>query len=288
RKQNWVVDKMREVDPDIVCIASGNAGDWSRGLLQGCPDHIDAMAEHYYITETLPDVAAHADQVIQRIRSITSFHRNLRRDLDVLKGKDIKIAMTEWNYWNYNTGRGRINEVDAYIFGELGRRYFMKDALGIAAGLHEYYRQSDIMLLATYAQTVNVIGCVKASKTAAAFETTGLVLKLYRNNYGTIPVEVTDNSEPIDVAAAWTTDRKALTIGIVNPTEQEQKISLDLKGAQLAGTGTLGLIANSDPMAYNDPEEGEKVVIEEKQLSNVTDTLTVPAFSISLYTLSVR
>jgi len=219
----------------------------------------------------------------------TTYHRDLRQELDSLKGKDIKVALTEWNYWNYNPGEGaKLNPTDAYWYGELGRRYFMQDALGIAAGLHEYYRQSDIMYLATYAQTVNVIGCVKATKTAAAFATTGLPLALYRNHYGTIPVDVVNNNLALDIAAAWTEDHKALTIGIVNPTAQQQQITMDLKGAQLAGTGRLGLIAHSDPMAYNEPGKEPNVVIEEKELSNVSNSLTVPALSVSLYSLVVQ
>jgi len=276
RKHNWVVDKMREVDPDIVPIASGNAGNWSEGLLRSCSDHIDLIAEHFYCQER-PDVVEHIAWIAESIRSKVEFHKQLREKLDALKGKDIKIAMTEWNYW-----------YGPHLFGELGTRYFQKDGLGIAKGLHEYYRNSDIIFMASYAQTVNVIGCIKTSKTAAAFETTGLALKLYRNNFGTIPIEVTGDIEPIDVAAAWTDDHKALTIGIVNPTAQEQKITIDLKGAQLIGSGKLGLIANSDPQAYNDPDEKPRVVIENKLLSKVTNTLTVPALSASLYTLPVR
>ena len=60
-------------------------------------------------------------------------------------------------------------------FGELGVRYFVQDALGIAAGLHEYYRNSDIFFMANYAQTVNVIGAIKTTPTAAGMGTTGLV-----------------------------------------------------------------------------------------------------------------
>lgn len=275
-KHNWVVDKMREVDPDIIPIASGNAGNWSQGLLRNCADHIDLMAEHFYCQEK-PDLVEHIAWVAENIRSKVEFHKKLRQELDNLEGKDIDIAMTEWNHW-----------YGPHFFGELGTRYFHKDGLGIAKGLHEYYRNSDMVFMANYAQTVNVIGCIKTSKTAAAFETTGLVLKLYGNNFGTIPIEVAGDTEPVDVTAAWTDDRKAITIGIVNPTRQEQKVTMNLKGAQLAGTGKLGLIANSDPQAYNDPDEGSQVVIEEKQLSNVTNTLTVPALSASLYTLPVR
>jgi len=276
RKHNWVVEKMREVDPDIVPIASGNAGDWSRGLLRSCADYIDLMAEHFYC-QVRDDLVQHIAWIAENVRSKVDFHKKLREELDTLQGKDIRIAMTEWNYW-----------YGPHIFGELGTRYFHKDGLGIAKGLHEYYRNSDMIFMASYAQTVNVIGCIKTSKTAAAFETTGLVLKLYRNNFGTIPIEITGDVEPVDVTAAWTEDRKAITIGIVNPTEQQQTITMDLKGAQLAGTGKLGLIANSDPQAYNDPDEGAKVVIEEKQLSNITNALTVPGLSASLYTLPVK
>ena len=42
-------------------------------------------------------------------------------------------------------------------------------------------------------------------------------------------------SAPLDVAAAWTEDRKALTIGIVNPTEQKCELAMDLKGDNLTG-----------------------------------------------------
>ena len=122
--------------------------------------------------------------------------------------------MDEWNYW-YGPD----------LFGELGTRYFLKDALGIAAGLHEYARQSDMVFMANYAQTVNVIGCIKTTKTAAAFETTGLVLKLYRRHFGMIPVAA-EAAAPLDWPAAWTADRKALTIGIVNPTLKAVEIPL--------------------------------------------------------------
>jgi alpha-L-arabinofuranosidase len=289
-KHNWVVKKMRETDPDIICFASGDVNsNWSEGLIKGCADNIDIIAEHYYITPNLDDVTAHVDQLLQRIKSTITYHRNLRTKLDVLKGKNIKIAFTEWNYWNYNPGEGAdLKPVDAYWFGELGRRYSMKDGLGIAAGLHEYYRNSDIVYLAFYAQTVNVIGCIKTTKTAAAFETTGLSLAMYRNHYGTIPVEVTNSNKALDVAAAWTQDKKALTIGVVNTTAQEQKITMDLKGANLTGAGTVWVMANSDPMVYNEPGKEPKVVIKENKVTGVSNQLTVPGYSANIYRLDVR
>ena len=275
-KHNWVVDKMREVDPDIVPIASGNAGSWSEGLLRRCSNHIDMIAEHFYCRER-KDLLEHTSQIPDNIKRKVQFHRELREKLDTLKGKDIQIAMTEWNYW-----------YGPHVFGELGTRYFHKDGLGIARGLHEYFRHSDIMFMANYAQTVNVIGCIKTSKTAAAFETTGLVLKLYREHFGTIPVEITGDAYPLDVSAAWTSDRKALTIGIVNPTENEIKLPMELKGVKLAGKARLWQIAHSDPMAYNEPGKEPKVTIKEKTGSKISRKLRVPPLSINLYELPIK
>jgi len=267
---------MREVDPDIIPIASGNAGSWSEGLLKDCSNHIDLIAEHFYCQEK-SSLLEHTSQIANNIKRKVEFHQQLRQKLDSLKGKDIRIAMTEWNYW-----------YGPHLFGELGTRYFHKDALGIAKGLHEYFRHSDIIFLANYAQTVNVIGCIKTTKTAAAFETTGLVLKLYRDHFGHIPVAVTGDTYPLDVAAAWTNDRKAMTVAIVNPTEQKHKLPLDLKGAKLTGTGTLRIITHKDAMAYNEPGKELNVKIVEKTIGHVSSQLEVPALSISLYLLPVK
>ncbi|MBM3878281.1 MAG: alpha-N-arabinofuranosidase [Verrucomicrobia bacterium] len=274
-KQNWVVDKMREVDPQIVCIASGNAGAWSTGLLRHCSEHMDFIAEHFYCQER-PGIMAHLRQIPDNIRRKAEFHRQARQDLAELKGKDIRVAMTEWNYW-----------YGPHAFGELGTRYFLKDALGIAAGVHEFARQSDIMASAFYAQTVNVIGCIKTSRRNAAFETTGLVLKLYRHRFGELPV-ATESRGLIDAQAAWSADRKTLTLGVVNASLEAIEIPLTLRGARLAGTGTRWEIAGSDPKAYNDPDQPARVVIAEGAVSGLTDRVTVAPCSVTLFAFEVE
>jgi len=274
-KQNWVVDKMREVDPKIICISSGNAGPWSTGLLKGCADHMDFIAEHFYCREK-PGLMDHIRQIPDNIRRKAEFHRQARRDLPQLAGRNIRIAMTEWNYW-----------YGPHAFGELGTRYFLKDALGIAAGVHEFARQSDLIESAFYAQTVNVIGALKVSRRNAAFETTGLVLKLYRQHFGEIPA-ATETTGPLDAQAAWTRDRKTLTIGVVNASLDAQTIPLTLRGAKLKGTGARWQIAGTDPMAFNDPDQPPKVVIEQAPVANLRDALSVAPCSVTLFALDAE
>jgi alpha-N-arabinofuranosidase len=209
------------------------------------------------------------------VRQKAAAHRDYRRRFDSLKGKDIDIALDEWNYW-----------YGPHVFGELGTRYFLKDALGVAAALHEYARQSDIMFMANYAQTVNVIGCIKTDKTDASFATTGLVLKLYRNHFGVKPLEVTTQS-PLDVAAALSEDGKTLTIGIVNPTMTPLDLPLTITTGKLTGKGKRWQIAGEDPMAYNEPGKPARVEIEESEVTGTGDSLSVAACSITLFALEL-
>ena len=276
KKHNRVAEAMWKVDKSIKLIGVGDVGRWSETMLKICSNYMNLISEHIYCKDKT-DVVEHTKQLSDEIIRKANAHRKYRQEIPELAGKDIRIAMDEWNFWYGN-----------YIYGELGVQYHHKDALGVAIGLHEYFRNSDIYFMANYAQTVNVIGCIKTSRTAAAFDTTGLTLKLYRKNFGTLPVAVTGDIAPLDVAAAWTSDRKALTVGVVNPTKQECELAMDLKGAQLTGTGTLGLIANSDPMAYNEPGKPPNVVIEEKPVTGVSNKLSVPPLSISLYRLTTK
>ncbi len=274
-KHNEFAEAFRAADPSAVLVAVGATGPWSEGMMTHCADHMDLISEHFYCRDA-PGLIAHVRQIPDAVRHKAEVHRRYRKEIDSLKGKDIRIALDEWNYW-----------YGPHPFGELGTRYFLKDALGIAAGLNEFGRNSDIFLMANYAQTVNVIGCIKTSKTHAAFATTGLALKLYRERFGVLPVAVTADA-PLDVAAALGEDKKTLTVAVVNPTMRELKVSLDVSGVTLTGTGRRWQIAGTDPMAYNEPGKAAAVAIEEDSVSGVGDSLPVAACSVSLYALQLE
>jgi alpha-L-arabinofuranosidase len=275
KKHNRFVDAMREADGSIKVVGVGAVGKWSEGMMSQCADHMDLISEHFYCQERV-GVIAHMNQMRDRVRQKAEAHRRYREEIPALKGKDIRIALDEWNYW-----------YGPHLYGELGTRYFLKDALGIAAGLHEMGRCSDMFAMANYAQTVNVIGCIKTSKTDAAFATTGLVLKLYRQQFGTTPL-ATEVGRPINALAALSEDGKTLTLGVVNPTASQLDVPLALTGLSITGSGTLYEIADDDPMAYNDPGVKSSVAIEKKPVSNIKDALTVAPYSISLFRLPLK
>ena len=271
KKHNRFAEAMWAKDPSVVLVAVGAVGPWTEGMLRHCANHMDLISEHFY-RGSQSGLIQHVRQMPEAVRRIAAAHRNYRRTIPSLKGKSIRIALDEWNYW-----------YGPHLYGELGTRYFLRDALGVAAGLQEMVRNSDVYFMANYAQTVNVIGCIKTTKTAAAFETTGLVLKLYRHHFGTIPVAV-ESGGLLDVAAALTDAGRTLTIGVVNPTKRPFSVPLTVRGARSGQTATCWQIVGPDPLAYNAPGRPPQVTIQERNV-RVNGTLPVPAYSVCLFAL---
>ncbi len=268
---------MKAVDPSIKIVAVGAVGRWDETMLSEASNHMDDISEHFYVGEK-PGLLSHVSQVPEQVRRIAEAHRNYRKTIPTLKMKEVPVALDEWNYW-YGPD----------LYGEIGTRYFLKDALGIAEGFNEYARQSEIYMMANYAQTVNVIGAIKTSKTAAQFDTTGLVLKLYRRHFGTIPVEVTGAPEPLDVMACWKDDAKtALTVSIVNPARTEKTLRIDFGTLKVGETATLRLITGNDPQLYNEPGKPPAVVIQERPGVKFGKKVTVPPISVSIFEVAVR
>ncbi len=275
RKHKEFVAAMKAKDSAIRIVGVGEVGQWDETMLAGAAAQMDLVSEHFYCQES-PGLMAHVAQIPNQIRRISNAVRKYRETIPALAGQDLRIAMDEWNYW-----------YGPHVYGELGTRYFLKDALGIAAGFNEYARQSDLVFMANYAQTVNVIGAIKTTKTAAALDATGVVLKLYREHFGTIPVEVRGAPEPLDIAAAWKEDGTALVLSVVNPTAAAQTLALDLAGNRMPAAGHLWRIAGTDPQAYNEPGKPAAIAVQETAAERLSKAWVVPPLSISLVEISL-
>ncbi|MBI2424451.1 MAG: alpha-N-arabinofuranosidase [Candidatus Hydrogenedentes bacterium] len=224
-KHRAMVEAMRAGDPEGRFVGVGHAGPWSEAMLRDCGDHMSGLSEHIYWQDK-PDLKEHVYQVRDLIRKLADTHRSYRAAIPGLAGKQIPIIFDEWNYW-----------YGGYLYGELGVQYYMQDALGIAVGIHEMVRNSDLFEMANYAQTVNVIGCIKTTKTDAAFETTAYPLMLYRREFGTVPLALTGDMRALDIVASRRDDGK-LAIGVVNPTGDKHTVLLRVSPHHAAGRVT--------------------------------------------------
>ncbi len=276
KKHNQMAEAIWKVDPDAQLIGVGSVGDWSKTMLSESAGHMNLLSEHIYCRE-LDDVNSHIGQLANEIKRVADAHRAYRDSIPGLAEKDIRIAMDEWNYW-----------YGPYIYGELGVRYHLKDALGVARGLHEYYRNSDIYFMANYAQTVNVIGCIKTTPTSAAFDATGLPLKLYRHHFGTLPVDIENRNPALDVAVATTPEKDKITVAIVNSTGNPESVKFDFENVKVSRNGKKWMINHTDPEIYNEPGKDLMLEIEESDIQYQNKPFSVPAYSISLYSFPVE
>ena len=294
-KHNMVARAMWEADPDLVLVGVGDVNTinadydpdskqrnrtWSRGMLEECADWMSMLSEHFYVgrvpwsQEARKPVLEHVTMAKNAIRDRVEAHKKLQASIKGLKGEFLPIALDEWNYWHRD-----------YVYGELGCIYDLQDALGIAMGLHEFYRQSKYIHAANYAQTVNVIGAIKTTKTEAEFASTGLVLKLYRNHFGSKPLQFKGELGHLDVMAALNDAEDTLVISLVNPTDKE--VTLKLEGVDLPSSAIQYMITGEGDSSYNAPGRKRGVDIHQLGKVSITDGLKAGALSANLWKIAL-
>lgn len=322
-KHNQFADAMRSVDPTIKLIGSGAMGDtmtgskealnlgdslipkplgpadWTGGLFEHCLDNLDLISEHFYNYGNTHFDLAQAKQVpnapneplvewmrrpANHIRIKVEEYEAYEKLIPALRSHPVPICLDEWAYSGGPQNSYRVVPAYAWCF-------------------HEMFRRSDLYQMAclTFATAT-----FNASKGQATLNPVGMLFKLYRDHFGSIPVAVAGNSPqpkptdpfggeqplvnagsdtfPVDVVAAWTADHKALTIAVLNPTDSEQTVDLKISSAGLSGEGTLWRMAPDRLDAVTAVGRNE-VKVEESSLGSVPGHLTLPKWSVSIYRL---
>lgn len=169
------------------------------------------------------------------------------------------------------------------------------------------FRHSDLYQLGAFTFATSMMS---ESRTDAVLNPTGLLFKMYRDHFGTTPVEVSGNSPqpkpiypaggdqpavnpgsdtyPLDVSAALSEDRKTLALAVLNPSDSEQHLKLSINGAKLSSQGHLWRMAPSSVDATITVGQKPEVEVEEQGLTFVPDALSVPPFSVNIYSFAVR
>jgi alpha-N-arabinofuranosidase len=326
-KNNEFAVAMRAVDPTIVLIASGampdamtgsgesqkrtgriipedlGPADWTGGLFLHSLDYMDMISEHYYSyanrrfdvttgksvpldpTELLVDwMRRPANHVKIKVEA----YEHYLEIMPALRDKRVPIAMDEWAYSGVAPNSYKVVPAYAWAF-------------------HEMFRHSDLYQMANFTFATSL---VSATRTAAVLNPAGLLFKLYRDHFGTVPVTVSGNAPqsapkyapggeepntnagsptyPLDVAAAWTSDRQALTVAVINPTDSPQTLELAFDGVRFAGNGMVWRMAPDSLDARIVVGEKPGVVVEGERLGRVPTRPTFAPFSVTLYRLEVR
>jgi alpha-L-arabinofuranosidase len=326
-KHNLFAKAMRRADPTIQLIASGampdamtgskqaqriggtivpeylSPADWSGGLLAHCLENMDLLSEHFYSYSnqrfdvekgervTLgpgEPLVEWARQPATQVRVKYEHYQEYLARIPGLKAKPVPICLDEWGYVGVPPGSYKL-------------------VLAYAWAFHEMFRHSDLYQMAGFTFATSLLS---ATPTEAVLNPGGLLFKLYRDRFGTIPVEVSGSSPqpapkspargdqpkvnpgsdtfPLDVAAAWSRDRRSLTVAVLNPTESEQRLALSIRGVALAGKGRRWRLAPSSLDATIVPGQPPGVEIQEQVLETVPGMATIPPISVSVYELPVK
>ena len=325
-KHNMFAKAMRKVDPTIKLIAAGampdamtgskqakringqivpdylSPADWSGNLLAHCLDNIDLLSEHYYSTsgqrtdiEKGEKVSTGPQSLIEwerapatQVRAKYEHYQEYSKRIPELKAKPVPISLDEW----------------AYI-GAPPDSYKMVPAYAWA--FHEMFRHSDLYQLGAFTFATAMIS---ENRTDAVLSPTGLLFKMYREHFGTIPVEVSGNSPqpkplypaggdqpavnpgsdtyPLDVSAALSDDRRTLTFAVLNPSDSEQRLDLSIRGIRLANEGHLWRMAPASVDATITAGEKPGVEVQDQGLASVPETISVLPFSVNIYSFAVQ
>lgn len=138
----------------------------------------------------------------------------------------------------------------------------------------------------------------------------GVVMKLMQTHFiNAIPVEVDGDSPqqlvpgtpfvdrgtkptgsptyPLDVLAAFSSDRKRFIISVVNPAEEGYSLAPKINGVKLRGQGMLYQIAPPSVNSTNEAGKEPAVRIVETAQDGLPETVQVPPVSVSLYEFDV-
>jgi len=92
---------------------------------------------------------------------------------------------------------------------------------------------------------------------------------------------------PLDVLAAFSSDRKKFLISVVNPTEEGRSFAPKISSVKLKDQSKLYQIAPSAFNATNEAGKEPQVKIVETAQSGIPETVQAPPFSVSLYEFDV-
>lgn len=295
QKHNQVVSAMRQADPSIEVLAVGYIGEksqeidtrdqltigptssnWNQTMFEQCASNIDFISEHFYSNPTTlkgKDLFGHMTDLRDNLEVRFDLYRRLYKETGVFK----PVMLDEWNYW-YGPN----------VYGQVGPAYFHKDGLGVAAGLHAVFRNCDIVAGCNFAQTVNVLGAICANRTESTFSTVGLPLVLYRQHFGKHLVTIENTNPKLEVVAAWTADRKALTVSLINFSKEALKVPLAFQGCSpVLGETSWYFIRHANPDVQNVPGRIPDLRIEQAKLTGPLAEIQLEPYSINLLVVPV-
>ena len=290
-RHNSFAAAMKAKNSNIKIIAVGAPGRWNDTLLPISAPQMDLLSGHHYTERKFrapftPDDAAkyeaafpaYSASVMEGVRRLVADYRQRQASGNPELAR-VRLAVDEWGIvrdWDPAPDGPGVGPFEHY--------YPLGDALASARALHELIRSADVVGMATWAQTVNVIGAIKANRNYAELDSVGHLLALYRAQVGGRLVPVSLGAEvPVDAVAALDRKTGLLSLGLVNYSSAEEVV-LPLKavGGALPRTAQAWQINGPSLGAINVPGKPGAVTTQVLPPADLTTPIRLPAHSITV------
>jgi alpha-N-arabinofuranosidase len=198
--------------------------------------------------------------VPEKVENFSSWYRFPPRQ------EPLKIAVDEWGIWDLNSGKGRGDYQMEYS-------YNWAQALAVGKFLNLFQRNADLIGLATWAQTVNVLAPIMTNKEGSYCQAIYTPLQAYRRYtlQQNLPIEVTSpllgkTLKTVDATASISDDQKEIVVTVLNLSENETMPTL-INFSNLAGNKQMQLtehICYTAPSLESANDFGKNCVTETK------------------------
>jgi alpha-L-arabinofuranosidase len=284
---NRYVEKMKQVDPAISIIASGNNDlDWNRTVLRIAGRNIDYLSIHHYYGNS--EMKGDADNLRAHPLHYERFYGEMLRMLkELVPAHEIKLAINEWN-----------------TSLSLPAQHAMQSALYAARLMNVFERWGDVVEMTAVSDLVNgwTGGVIQASRHAVFVTPTYLVNQLYASHLGSQRLAVSLHGPTFDTTlegtgiptldgvASRSEDGTQIFVKMVNtdPT-RAVRTKISLIGGHISSRGQFEILNGPTLTTSNDFAHPNAVSIKKEMIATGSSfDVVFPQHSVSVLTVEVQ
>jgi alpha-N-arabinofuranosidase len=262
------VPALKAIDPDIRIIACGSGSydqSWNRTILDNCAELIDYISTHHY------------EEVQNYISGVTRYGNFLEELAELIAASanpEIKIDMSEWNFWDgidwrnglYTGGMLNMFERNGKTFEIGGPALFLRhssaNAWNNALINFDHYR---------WFPATNYV-----------------VMKFWHDHYAPHFIEMTGGHSALNAVATLSEDSQIITLKCVNVVTADLDVRFNIKPPFTPLSASVELIAPGSLSAQNSMSNPDRIQIESDtaHVDGQQVHVTIPGNSTTIVTIT--
>lgn len=280
-------NEMKKVDGSVELVGVGTDFNqrWNYDMVRYAGKYIDYLSIHTYVYErNYLDLVSCTELFEKRILKTFFTIEEARRDGKI--DRNIRIAYDEWNVWYPEAKPPEHTQITS-----------LKDAIFTALVLNVFEKYSEMVAIANFAQTVNVLPLILTKDDGSILLSPQyFVFKLYVQHGSKLIYSIVDGEAYfsrkfgkwlnfIDVSASISEDRNKIYIHLVNRNPVEAySCRINVRGF-IPKIVKHSYITSENPDDKNTWKDPDKIFIVERKPKKWRGEITIPSKSVNLLTL---